>query len=72
MIAGLKCPPEMCPSAHTITPIARPLAIATPIRVGSATTPEAAAAPAPMKVSVKAPTISATARRRVSSDMEKT
>ena len=62
----------MWPSAQTITPIASPLAIATPISVGSWTTPAAAAAPAPMKVSVNAPMNSATARRRVSSDMAQT
>ena len=69
MIAGLKWPPEMYPSAQTITPIASPLAIATPIRVVSWATPAAAAAPAPTNVSVNAPIDSATARRRVSSDM---
>src|SRR5580700_4724810 len=71
VIAGLKCPPEMYPSAQTITPIASPLAMATPIRVVSWATPAAAAAPAPTKVSVNAPIISATARRRVSSDMSR-
>ena len=29
MTAGLKCPPEMWPTAETITAIARPVAIAT-------------------------------------------
>ena len=68
MIAGLKCAPEMWPIAETITPIASPLAIATPISVGSWIWLAATAAPAPMKISVNAPMNSATARRRASSD----
>src|SRR5437763_247426 len=31
VIAGLKCPPEMCPTAETITAIASPWASATPV-----------------------------------------
>src|SRR5947208_3279637 len=59
----------MWPTAETITPIARPLAIATPISVGSWTWWAATAAPAPMNVRVNAPIISATPRRRPSRNM---
>src|SRR5436305_2782375 len=67
VIAGLKCPPETCPSADTITAIATPLATATPIKVGSWLALAATAAPAPMKISVNAPMNSATPRRNGSS-----
>ena len=32
--AGLKCPPEMCPTAVTMIPIASPFASAWPTRIG--------------------------------------
>ena len=76
VIAGLKCPPEMCPTADTITAIARPCAnaIATRLRPDAVSpAPWANAAPnsfvvvrivpAPMKMSVNVPMNSATPRR---------
>ena len=57
-IAGLKTPPEMCPSAVTINAIARPCANATP------TIPEPTiTAPTPMKMSAKVPMNSAMSLR---------
>src|SRR5271166_4327932 len=67
VIAGLKCAPEMCPSAETITAIARPWARATPISEGSCTWLAATIAPMPMNSRVNVPTNSATPLRRESS-----
>src|SRR6266508_1186503 len=59
--AGLKCPPEMCPTAEAMTAITNPCANATPTR------PEPVMiAPAPTNVSAKAPTSSAALRRKTS------
>ena len=69
MIAGLKCPPEMWPNAETMIAIASPCASATPISAVSWIPAAVTIAPAPMNVSVKAPTNSATARLRESSGM---
>ena len=76
VIAGLKWPPEMWPTADTITAIARPCAnaiptSASPDAVSEAPCANAAAksfvkvrtAPAPANVNVKAPTNSAKPRR---------
>ena len=61
MTAGLKCPPEMCPTAEAMTAITNPCANATPTR------PEPVMiAPAPTNVSAKAPTNSAALRRKTS------
>src|SRR3989442_8218654 len=57
VIAGLKWPPEIWPSAVTISAMASPWASATPTRSAPR-----AIAPTPTKISVKAPTNSATAR----------
>src|SRR5438876_1475516 len=67
VIAGLKWPPEMCPSAETMIAIVTPWATATPIRDGSWIAAAVTIEPAPMNVSANAPTNSATARRSVSS-----
>ncbi len=56
--AGLKCPPEMCPTAVTMSPIARPFASAWPTRLAAAS-----AEPAPKKISAKVPTNSAASLR---------
>ena len=77
VIAGLKWPPEMWPTADTMTAIAKPCASAmptspSPVAVSAAPCANAAAksfvkvrvAPAPMKMSVKAPMNSAKPRRR--------
>src|ERR671933_1294966 len=63
VIAGLKWPPEMWPRFETMIPIAKPFASAT----ATMSPPEMIPAPPPMKISVKAPTNSATPRRRASS-----
>src|ERR671934_893831 len=63
VIAGLKWPPEMWPRFVTMIPIASPFASAT----ATMSLPEAIPAPPPMKMSVKAPTNSATPRRTGSS-----
>src|SRR3954449_2703407 len=60
--AGLKCPPEMCPRAVTMTARMRPWAIATPRR----SPPPVITEPAPTKMRANAPTNSATDRRRFS------
>jgi hypothetical protein len=52
----------MWPSADTITAIATPCAIATPISEGSSIWCAATIEPTPMKISVNVPTNSATAR----------
>ncbi len=59
--AGLKWPPEMCPTAEAITAITSPCANATP------TSPAPTAiAPTPMKIRANVPTNSATRRRPAS------
>src|SRR5438094_5409761 len=60
--AGLKWPPEMCPTADAITAMARPLASAT----ATASPLVLMNVPAAQKTSAKAPTNSATARRKAS------
>src|SRR5437764_5910550 len=60
--AGLKWPPEICPTADAITAMARPLARAT----ATASPLVLMNVPAAQKTSVKAPTNSATARRKAS------
>src|SRR5947209_17708594 len=72
VIAGLKWPPEMCPSAETITAMASPCAIAMPISEGSWMALAVTIEPAPMKISVNVPTNSATPRRSASSNMRGT
>ena len=63
VIAGLKWPPEMCPTAETMIAIARPCARATPTRrLLWMKTIE----PMPTKISANVPTNSATPRRRAS------
>ena len=57
--AGLKCPPEMWPTAEAITPIARPCASAIAVRLVPCV---AMIEPAPTKMSVNVPTNSATPR----------
>ena len=66
MIAGLKWPPEMWPRFETMIPIARPFASATATMSWPLTMP----APPPMKISVNAPTNSATLRRSTFSSIE--
>src|SRR5712691_95511 len=74
VIAGLKWPPEMCPTADTITAIAKPFASATPVSVkpprdgsccgsGENATTTAMIEPAPAKTSANVPTNSAMPRR---------
>src|ERR671937_1914794 len=63
--AGLKWPPEMWPTAETMTAIARPCAKAIPT-IAPVAFPSAMIDPAPAKMSVNAPTNSAAARRRTS------
>src|SRR3954451_10513391 len=63
VIAGLKCPPEMWPTAETMTAIARPCARAMPTSVGSWMPAADMIEPAPTKISVNVPTNSATPRR---------
>ena len=56
--AGLKNPPEMNPTAETMTPITRPFASARSVAVRAYAAP-----PQAMKISAKVPTNSATPRR---------
>ena len=60
--AGLKWPPEMCPTAVTISPIASPFASACPTRSAPCS-----AEPAPKKISANVPTNSAASLRWLSS-----
>src|SRR5262245_3713382 len=60
--AGLKCPPEMCPSAVTMIARMRPCAMATPSR----SPPAVMIDPAPTKMSANAPMNSAIDLRRTS------
>src|SRR4051795_9903203 len=64
--AGLKWPPEMCPSAVTAIASARPLASATTSRLGSPAIVIETPAPIPMKKKKNAPMNSATDRRMAS------
>ena len=57
--AGLKCPPEMWPTAETMTAITSPCARPTSVSVRAADSE-----PTPMKISAKVPTNSAEARFR--------
>ena len=57
--AGLKWPPEMCPTAEAITPIASPCASAITVRFPPCV---AMIEPAPTKISVNVPTNSAIPR----------
>ena len=58
VMAGLKCPPDTCPNAATITPMARPCASASPVRSFGLLM-----AMMPMKHRVKTPSASAAALR---------
>jgi hypothetical protein len=60
--AGLKCPPEMCPTADAMTAITRPCANAIP----TSCPPEKRTEPTPMNTSANVPTNSANARRNQS------
>src|SRR5688572_10211486 len=62
--AGLKCPPEMCPTAEAITAITSPWARA----IGTSWPPEKRTDPTPMKINANVPTNSATARCNQSLD----
>jgi hypothetical protein len=66
VIAGLKWPPEMWPTAETMTAITSPFASATPTTPGSPLGAAAITAPAPTKMSANAPTNSAVPRRKAS------
>src|SRR3972149_5376446 len=60
--AGLKCPPEMCPRAETITAMVRPWARAMPTRpTPPFVTLSAQTEPTPMKMSARVPMNSARA-----------
>src|SRR3954452_4907366 len=65
--AGLKWPPEMCPSAVTAIASASPFARATSSRLGSPAIVTDTPAPIPMKKKKNAPMNSATDRRTASS-----
>src|SRR4029077_12468864 len=67
--AGLKCAPDTRAYTATITPIARPWAIATPISDEDSRPSEAIVEPAPTKIRVNVPMNSATARRALSLSM---
>ena len=63
MIAGLKWPPEIWPTAVTMTAIARPVASATSSVPASACGPMDMIVPAPANTSAKAPRSSTKERR---------
>src|SRR5450432_3516789 len=62
--AGLKCAPEMCPAAATITVIIRPKVSATPTWVNAPVVAFTMIAPQPAVTSAYVPTSSAPARRK--------